>query len=215
MTYHQLVDLMPVIKRAAKSVAFQWPGVIEADDVEQGIHLRLMESPGSVSKIYEMEDRAQYRAIVGIGHQLASQERDDLDQFSGNFRYSVNDVKALLSKGVLTERLDGFHADQFDLERGLELIPEQYYEAICRRYGDNEPTAGNRTYASALSRGLTSLTNEMNRSFKRRYAERDDGPGTRQILTNAGAYVKSRQQYQGDYDGHFSANSNNAYGEAI
>src|SRR3954469_18385628 len=96
--------IRPIIKRASKSVGFQWPGVAESDDLEQDIFMRLLESPGSVEKILAMEDNARYRAIVGIGHQLASIERDDYDLFSSNFKYSVGDVKSLLAEGVLEGR---------------------------------------------------------------------------------------------------------------
>ncbi|OHT98289.1 hypothetical protein BKG71_19420 [Mycobacteroides chelonae] len=192
---------MPVIRRAAKSVAFQWPGILDKDDAEQGIATKLLESPGSLEKIAGMDDKARYRAVVGIGHQIASQERDDLDQFRGNFNYSVNDVKLLLSKGVLIERItDDFHCAQFDLEQALPAIADSYFEAIQRRYYDNEPTADDSAYGSALSRGLTALTTEMNRSYKRRYAERDDGPGTRHAVSSAAARALSSSQYDGKFE---------------
>ncbi len=200
MTYHQLVDLMPVIKRAAKSVAFQWPGVIEADDVEQGIHLRLMESPGSVSKIYEMEDRAQYRAIVGIGHQLASQERADYDYYKGSYRYSVVEVRKLLNDGALLEPPEGFNEAMVDLELALaELRDEkpQYWDALLSRYQDGYvPEVG--AEKKKLSDSLTSLVDEMNAINRRRFAERDGGPGSRKVISNSQARHISQMQYSGD-----------------
>lgn len=203
MTYHQLVDLMPVIKRAAKSVAFQWPGVIEADDVEQGIHLRLLESPGSVSKIYEMEDRAQYRAIVGIGHQIASQERADYDYYKGSYRYSVVEVRKLLNDGALLEPPEGFNEAMVDLELALAELRDdkpQYWDAILSRYQDGKPTTDDKQYKDALNHGLTALVDEMNTLNRRRFAERDDGPGSRESISNATAGYVSSNQYEGDYD---------------
>lgn len=203
MTYGQLVNLMPVIKRAAKSVAFQWPGVIEADDVEQGIHLRLLESPGSVSKIYEMEDRAQYRAIVGIGHQLASQERADYDYYKGSYRYSVVEVRKLLNDGALLEPPEGFNEAMVDLELALaELRDEkpQYWDALLSRYQDGKSTTGDKAYEDALRRGLTALVDEMNALNRRRFAERDDGPGSRKAISASTAGYVSSNQYEGDYD---------------
>lgn len=201
MTYHQLVDLMPVIKRAAKSVAFQWPGVIEADDVEQGIHLRLLESPGSVSKIYEMEDRAQYRAIVGIGHQLASQERADYDYYKGSYRYSVVEVRKLLNDGALLEPPEGFNEAMVDLElalAGLRDEKPQYWDALLSRYQDGKSTADDKQYENALRNGLTALVDEMNAINRRRFSERDDGPGSRKVISNSQARHISQMQYSGD-----------------
>lgn len=190
---------MPVIRRAAKSVAFQWPGILDKDDAEQGIATKLLESPGSLEKIAGMDDKARYRAVVGIGHQIASQERDDLDQFRGNFNYSVNDVKLLLSKGVLIERItDDFHCAQFDLEQALPAIADSYFEAIQSRYYDGDvPNPG--SDARRLSDALTAVTTEMNRSYKRRYAGRDDGPGTRTVLSNSAAQYASEYDYSGQY----------------
>lgn len=202
MTYGQLVNLMPVIKRAARSVAFQWPGVIEADDVEQGIHLRLLESPGSVSKIYEMEDRAQYRAIVGIGHQIASQERADYDYYKGSYRYSVVEVRKLLNDGALLEPPEGFNEAMVDLELALAELRDdkpQYWDAILSRYQDGSvPEVG--AEKKKLSDSLTSLVDGMNSLNRRRFAERDDGPGSRESISNATAGYVSSNQYEGDYD---------------
>jgi hypothetical protein len=181
--------LRPVIRRAARSVAYQWPNVAEADDIEQGINLRLLESPGSVEKIHEMEDAARYRAIVGIGHQLASIERDDYSHFSGNYTYSVDDVKSLLLKGALYEELPGFSSAMIDLDIGLREVTAkapQYSDAIFRRYAAwISPTE--KSEKNALSNALTALTDEMNRSNARRWATRDDGPGSRTAVSNAAA----------------------------
>lgn len=213
------------INRAAKSVAFQWPGIVEADDVEQSIWLRLLESPGSMDKILGMDDAAQSRAIIGIGHQLASKERTDYEHFSGNFRYSVNEVKNLLESGILkdlgygvksswsTEEYiakGGEFADavlsknsmETDLRRGLrwvESVNSKYYEVIRRRYLRDEVLVDSADQR-LVQRALASLTTQMNRSFKRQHAERPDGPGTRRVISNSTAGVISAQQYAGAYN---------------
>lgn len=195
-----LTALGPTIRRAARSVAFQWPGVADTDDVEQAIRLRLWESPGSLERVSEMEERARYRAIVGIGHQLASAERADYDHFKGSYRYSVAEAKDVLKRGVLIAGVDGFDDFVFDLMEALQVLGEkspQYFGAITKRYADEEtPAAG--AAQKRLSDALTSLVDAMNRSNKRRYAERDDGPGTRQRLTRAQAYASTGSDWEGD-----------------
>jgi len=173
--------LAPVIRRAARSVSYQWPGVVEVDDVAQEIYLRLLESPGSTRKLLEMEEDARYRAVIGIGHQLAARERDTYEQFTANFFYSVDDVKNLLSKGALTGDMSGYVDALIDLDHGMNVLmmehPE-YFTAIHLRYEHAEvPSSGQAKMR--LSRALTKLTDEMNRSERTRYAERDDGPGTK------------------------------------
>ncbi|WP_280350416.1 hypothetical protein [Nocardia abscessus] len=184
-----LEALRPVIRRAARSVAYQWPEVADADDIEQGIYLRLLESPGSVEKINEMEDAARYRAVVGIGHQLASEERDDYSHFSGNFAYSVDDVKSLLQRGVLSYPVSGFDSAVVDLRIAMDRLDDvavDYAASIRSRYLWWEiPTRS--TEKTTLSRALTALADEMNRSNRKRFAEHHDGPGSRTVVSNAAA----------------------------
>ncbi|WP_457602212.1 hypothetical protein [Mycobacterium intracellulare] len=196
-------ELAPVIRRAAKSVAFQWPGVVEADDVEQSIHLRLLESGGSVSRILEMDERARYRAIVGIGHQIASQERTDYDHFKGSYTYSVAEIKGLLKMGILTETPPPhFKAELIDMEMALASMVEkrgQYVDAIHVRYVD-EITPKTKSEEDALRRGLTALADAMNKVARNRHEKRDDGPGTRQVLTRAQALDLSASEWDGEED---------------
>lgn len=195
-----LNDLLPVIQRAAKSVALQWPGVVDADDVYQDIWLRLVESEGSVEKILGMDGRAQYRAIVGIGHQLASGERSDLDHFKGSYSYSVYEVKDLLKMGILLEDPPpSFRAERVDLVEALAALEKktpQYAESVIDRYFHSKvPDQG--TAAQRLSNALTSLTDEMNKVARTRFSEHDDGPGTRQILSRTQALDVSGSDWDG------------------
>lgn len=203
LTSNDILKLRPTIQKAAKSVAYNWPGILDADDAEQMITMKLLESPGSVQKILDMDRSAQYRAVVGIGHQLASQERADYERFKGSYRYSVKEVKDILSAGVLVEDLNGFHEFALDLIEAMTTLTSrtpQYVDAVLDRYADfNIPKQG--ADAQRLSSALETLTIEMNKSNKRQYTARDGGPGTRKAITNAAAQRISMQQYSGDYDG--------------
>lgn len=198
----QLNELKSVICRAANSVARQWPGVIDAEDVEQEIYVHLIERPASIQKILEMDDRARYRAIVGVGHQIARQERTDLDYYRGAFNYGVDDVKDLLKREVLTKPVVQFDAAVADLMDALERMvtkTPQYVDAVVSRYADMEvPAQG--APAQRLSDALESLTRHMNQAAKNRYNVRDDGPGTRDVMSNARARHISNVQYTGDQE---------------
>ncbi len=216
------------VRKAAKSVAHQWPGIVEQDDLEQGIFLRLLDSPGSVDKLLnEFDDRNRLNAIIQIGHQIAAQERTDYEVFSGNFRYSVNEVKRLLEDRALhndTPELDsnwsvaedfvskgGDFSDtvlnksssETDLRRGMKRLRERnskYAEVIERRYLRDENIPESESGArAALTRALTALTTEMNRSFKQQGAARIDGPGSRKVVHRRASQVKSSQQYDGSH----------------
>ncbi|AEJ93466.1 sigma-K factor [Mycobacterium phage Benedict] len=189
-------ELEPVIRRAAKSVAFQWPGIVEQEDVEQEIWAHLLARESTLEKVKAMEKRAQYRAIVGIGHQIASQERTDYDHYKGSYTYAVEDVKNLLKRGVLTTKVDGFDAAVVDLMEGLEKLvvkTPQYVEAIISRYADGE-VPSTKSAKHQLSRGLEALTKAMNQSARVQFATHDDGPGTR-------GQVSTEDHYEGnDFD---------------
>lgn len=200
MTSHE-EELKPAIRKASRSVAYQWPGIVEKDDVEQSIWAHLLERAGTVAKLMKMDDKARYRAIVGIGHQIASQERTDYDHYKGSYTYAVKEVKDLLARGVLTERVDGFDAAVLDLIDGLEKLvvkTPQYVEAIVSRYADNESPAS-KSVEHALSRGLESLARAMNQSARVRFSERDDGIGTRHPVSGEGAQYLSSSEYDGGY----------------
>jgi len=175
---------MPVIRKAARSVAFQWPGVVEADDVQQEICLKILESPGTAKKLLVMEDDKLYRFVLGMGHQIASDARTDYDHFSGQFYYSVDDVKTLLSQ-MLTPT--GFSDARIDLGLGVEKLADEYpryYESIISRYMIGEVPKVN-SEKIQLSRALTKLTDEMNRIHRTRVDEYDDGPGSRPKMVDS------------------------------
>ncbi|QLF84450.1 hypothetical protein SEA_TOPANGA_50 [Mycobacterium phage Topanga] len=217
-----LNELLPVIKRAARNVAYQWPGVVEADDVEQSICVRLLESEGSVEKIIAMDQMAKYRAIVGMGHQIASQERTDYAHYKGAYRYSVNEVKQLLKSGALKEHDEGVNAVDYseekvstgksepttlipvqvtDLRAALKLLAdrnENYAVALINRYRLDEIPQTQRD-KDALKNGTTALTNEMNRVRRTDHVTRDDGPGTRQPITREQARFQSKDAWDATY----------------
>jgi len=192
-----VLRLEGAIRRASKAVAYQWPGVVERDDVEQMIYERLLDTPGSVQKILAMDNRAQYRAVIGIGHQLASQERADYDIYKGAYRYSVKEVKDVLAAGILVEEFDHWVDVVHDLIEALVVLVKrspQYVEAILDRYAEwNIPA--DRQAENALRNGLTALTDAMNLSNKRRFSERDDGLGTRKAMSRSSAQQLSKSQW--------------------
>lgn len=172
------------VKRAAKSVAFQWPDVIEADDVEQEIWLHILERPGTRVDLLEMDELPRYRTISKIGHRIASKARTDSYYSRGVYLYSLADVKRMLNSGAIKEfqlKAQSYDGDQIsvnqvgpdsqvsdevmDLRRALVRLSEKnerYAVAIINRYRlDQFPS--NKSDTDALNHGIESLTNEINR----------------------------------------------------
>jgi hypothetical protein len=184
------------VRKAARIVAYQWPTIVEAEDVEQEIYVRLLSSPASVDKLLDDFDaKNRVSALISMGHQIAAKERTDYEVFSGNFRYSVNEVKKLL-----TNRKNGIGKSTTgaDLEAGMERLRQKnntYHELIQRRYVLGERIEGSES--SALSRALTALATHMNHYHKKQHAERSDGPGTRKAISSERARWISNNQYNG------------------
>lgn len=218
-----ILSLSTEVGKASKTVALQWPGIVEADDVEQMLYQHLLERPNVLNKLIEdFDDKQRLNAIIKLGHQIAAGERTDYEHFSGNFRYSVEDVKRLLedralhndspelgsSWSVAEEFTNGGDFEsavirkssgELDLQRGMDRLivaNPSYADIIRRRF------LGGETFDNAermhLHRALTSLATQMNRSFKRSHAERTDGPGTRRVMSRAGAYKASSSDWDGD-----------------
>jgi hypothetical protein len=216
------MDMHDTIKKAAKTVAFEWPGVVDEDDIENDIAVKLLESPGSVSKLLnDFDDKQRLNAIIQIGHKIANQERIDYEHFSGNFRYCVDEVRHFLDDRALKNDdpelgsnwsvsdnfIDGGEfedavlsksSSEIDLERGMKRLRKQnakYADIITMRYLNEIPTA--ELDRKQLSRALSALTNEMNRSYKQQLRDREEGPGTRRRMSRAAATAETVKAYDG------------------
>ncbi|WP_157931035.1 hypothetical protein [Mycobacteroides abscessus] len=212
------------IKKVAKNVEFQWPGLITKDDAEQEIWVHIMESPKTSDDLEAMDSDSRYRTIHKIGHRIASDYRADYDHFTGNFRYSVDEVKKLLESGAMEvvehSIASGWSDSEFvsggtefedkvlltvsqetDLKNGLEVLraeSQQYYEILSRKYllGENVTQTG--AEHTRLSRAYSALATAMNSSHKVQHADRQDGPGTRRLVRRDYARHISKGGYDND-----------------
>ncbi|AVJ50800.1 hypothetical protein SEA_GEMMA_56 [Mycobacterium phage Gemma] len=221
MTENKIERLSKSTKRAAKIVASQWPGVIEADDLEQTLYLKLLESPGTVDKVLDLEPKAKDRFLVRMGHQIASQERTDYAYYKGSYRYSLAEVKKLLKAGALKgleldpevqtydsegskphggESKPPVDSAVLDLRTALDALRERnetYADAVVKRYLFDE-FAETKSEENALRNGTEALTDEMNRVHRVNHVTRDDGPGTRQGVRRESARYVSKSQWDND-----------------
>ncbi|MCV7016768.1 hypothetical protein [Mycolicibacterium aichiense] len=208
--------LAPEITKAARSVANQWPGVVEAEDIEQDIWEHILSRPNTLDALFHMEPNPRYQTISKIGHRIASKERDDYDYFTGNFRYSVNEVKRLLESGAIGgaeytvqsgwsseenvssggEFEDAVTASismETDLQHALARLKEttpQYHDILIRKYVNEEYLSTGAEKKRATD-ALKSLADNMNSSHKQQHVERPDGPGTRKLVSRAAAQAIS------------------------
>lgn len=161
----RLQALLPDIRTAARTVAYKWPTVTTSEDMTQDLVLHFIERKGSAIKLSEMEVGERRAALVRVGHQLAAAMRDDFEVFSGQYRYSVDDVKAGLSKGALKGK-DSLNVQSGDLVQALVALnkknPEQGQAIVARYLNEVRPQSG--ADKMVLSRGIENLTRLMNRA---------------------------------------------------
>jgi hypothetical protein len=197
-------DLNAEVRSAARYTAQKWADVIETDDAEQEIWLRLLENDYT-DRVSDMEKPARATVLRKIGQQIASQYRDDYEVFSGQVTYSTDDVRLLLGAGLIDREREALDTHRetlsgwLDLHEGAQSLRDRnqsFAEIIWRRYVDGAELDA--TGRKALTRAVDALTREMNRVNTRRYAGHAEGPGTRQVLTNATARVVTARQYAGD-----------------
>lgn len=176
-----LVEIMPLVRKAAQSVAAQWPGVVEADDVEQEIYVNLLElKEGNLQRLADGFDADGLVKTIKEcqGYQIAARYRNDFELFSGNYRYSGEEVRSLLDSGALVFADEMTVTERVDLTNAMQRLGEtspQYAEAIFRRYAED---INDRADKDTLSRAIQALTREMNRSFNKATAEHE-GPALR------------------------------------
>jgi hypothetical protein len=193
------------VRKAAQTVAWQWPGVLDVEDAEQELWLELMD-PGTMTSLRDsFDDKNRQSALINMGHRIGNKALNEYQIATGNFKYSVNRVKEILQDAANQEQHPEVklltRSDLFSLTRGMEILRQKnagHADAISSRYREGKIPKG-KSAINKLWRALTSLTTHMNRSYKQQYAERSDGPGTRKAISNVAAQVISAKQYAGDY----------------
>lgn len=194
--------VLPDIKKAAERVAKKWPQVTSEDDLFQDLVLHFLERSGSLEKLAGLSPEKRLARLVAIGHEKASESRDTLDQFSGQFNYSVDEVRKLAEKGAILHRVADFDAASIDLQASMEVLKKRnrdYWSALVSRYVEDEvPTSG--ALKVVLSRALESLTTLMNRARATQQYEFTNGGRYR---NNQAAITQARLDYdgEGEYDG--------------
>jgi len=215
-----IVDMLPDIKRAARQVAREWADVIDADDAEQEIVLRILElSETKVRELYDLDRALRVKVLAEVGHQVGMKYRDDYELFSGNHVYGTLDVRRMLENGALagveeeagtplwelpesvilqlrrtsTETV----TERIDLFLGMKRLSERnswYAQVIVANYLHGDPC---HTHSQELTRAVDALTREMNNCRRRRVAEYLEGPGSRTAISGEQARRITRADASG------------------
>lgn len=212
--------LEPDVKTAAKTTAREWADVIDHDDAEQEIWLRILDAgQNTIDTIAGLDKPARVSVLTDIGHQIGMDYRDDYELFSGNYTYGTRQVRKMLENDALAgvedesgvpiwelpesiikqlERTDTETVtERIDLMIGMSRLLKRNasYVQLLRDVYLNGVTPDDGTERKNLTRAVDALTKEMNRVHIARKAEYTEGPGTRKVLTNAEAQKLTRNEY--------------------
>lgn len=192
-------EVLPDIETAAQRVAKKWPQITTADDLYQELVLHFLEAPGSLEKLAGLSSEKRLARLVAIGHERASEARDKLDYFSGQFNYSVDEVRKLLERGAILTRVRDFDAASIDVQASMEVLHKRnrdYWSILVERYvtGIKFDRESNEA-KHLLPRAVESLTTLMNRARSTQSYEFTNGGRYR---NNKAAVSQTRLDYEGD-----------------
>lgn len=180
--------LKPDVVTAAKTAARGWPGIIDEDDAEQEIWLRLLEAGQStLDKVAGMDRPLRVSSLSDIGHQIGARYRDDYELFSGNFRYGTQEVRKMLEDDALAGVHDGSVGplwalpdtviqqltktesmtvtERIDMMLGMKKLVNEsapYADMLVRVFVEGE-TGLDGSGRKELTRAVDALTRNMNR----------------------------------------------------
>lgn len=181
-------ELFKLATDAAKRVAFQWPDHVGVDDLTQDMLFHLLESPGTVERLFDEDLGVQRAFLVKLGHQIASDTQVDYDRFSGNYLYDTGEVRGMLERQIWYSTIDQWRPEISDLTSGLATLKQSnsnYWAVLMARYEQEiVPDHDDATGKRKIRRAVAALTRKMNYAGRDRERLRIEGPGTRKCASN-------------------------------
>ena len=167
------------VKEAASRASYKWHGLLDADDIEQELWVQILESPATARKLQGADTELLTDLLARMADRICIKERHSYERFSGQFRYSVSEVKTiatdiLTKPGPVTEEVIDF---MDALERLIVSNPDQA-EVFLVRYADGK-YPDKSSERMMLSRARVNMTDYMNRNRRERSAKVTDGPCTK------------------------------------
>lgn len=170
------------IERAARHLTMEWPEVVDSwEDMAMDIRTRLVADNQAI-KVSALEPKPKRKTLHKIGQQLASAMRDDYEHFSGNFLYSTEDIRRILSGRLLLQSEHSLRNVEYrDVLNTYYELDSGQQQILRRKYVDDEQL--NELERKQLQRAVDKLTMLLNRKRRKQSAEHN-GPGARKVMSN-------------------------------
>jgi DNA-directed RNA polymerase specialized sigma24 family protein len=199
---------MGLADRVGRRVANEFPG-LEAEDIASEALVRLAER---AEKLPTDDEGYVYRVLYREAVRYAAKERYDHMMGTATFVYTPREVRALLQEAYFdpaawdvptakddyltaTVTKDTLGVSLMDLHEAWKKLKASYREILLRRFRDDEEVKDTK----AVTRAVEALTWNINRRVNRSgYAH--EGPGTRQVMSNAEARYVTHMEAGCDFE---------------
>lgn len=164
---------------AARKQSRIWHGLLEPHEIESELWIRVCSSPATVEKLEGSEPPLVEALLENMASQICIKERDAYEHFSGQYRYSVDEVKDIADR-FYTSVLDS-GCEVLDFNNGLAHLEDSnpgQFEVFTLRYRDGV-TLVDKADRKRCERAEVHLTDLMNQSRRQREAGYTQGPGTK------------------------------------
>lgn len=171
-------EILATTKSVCRHTAQRWPKSVTFEDIQQMVLEELMgvDQLSTLRAAVSGDSDQRWMVLRKLANRIAARERRDYEQFSGNFYYSVGEVRELLEEGILTGDDDGKVEEGVDLLEAMITLQkrESPYVEILLDYFVEHATGIRK---QRVFKALTALTDLMNDSHKARriaYLERTE-----------------------------------------
>lgn len=166
-------DVRQTLSYCAKVTSRKWVGLLSQEEIESVVLEWLISNPSAQRALLERSP-AEVKKLLFFRCRLAcSQERIDFDQFSGNWWYSVDEVK-ILSQAWPRNGITSIE-EKVDLEQAFHRLRPASQDALWELVIDGTPQDANQRRRA--NRALNNLANMMNASRNSRVAAHLDKGG--------------------------------------
>lgn len=179
---------------AARKQSKLWHGILEPDEIASELWLMVADSPATEEKLEGADADLLDDLLNRMASRVCIKERDSYEHFSGQYRYSVGEVKDIADR-VYTSVLES-GCESLDFENGLaqlENINPAYFEVFRLRYKDGV-TLEEKADRVRCTRAEAKLCELMNQSRRQREAGYTQGPGTKPVVPRGVISFADNQQ---------------------
>jgi hypothetical protein len=175
------------VDKVAKSTSYKWTD-LDWEDIRQDMWVHFLERPNEMWKILEDDTNTRDKKLRRVGTQVAVAELHGYEQYSGQYIYGRDEVRAMLELGIPFKNADlGTATERVDLSLALMELRDSnlaQFTLLTDRYfkGEYDSTPAKR---KMMERALDNITQLMNQVHNFNEFTYEDGLGARTVLSNS------------------------------